>query len=426
MNFTNIISEEYLLGSILIDPETNIMKLRGDGITSATFTTIDHKRVWNIASQFYDSNKIGSIEMMEFEPEVRGLETASSLAVTIGSLRGKARGSAHIDQHVITLKGFQATRMAYSASQEAMDMIEAGDSPEVVIGEIQDKLLEAMATMTSAKPWKTAKEITNEMKQIVNNSHNPSASRGFTSGLPLLDHHTGGLEPDQFWVVAAPPSCGKTLLMLQIVNAFLSAGKHVLAFSFETSAGKISLRNMCNNMEISANSLAGKQGEKMSGKDISRFKRGIAEMIEKDNLTICDDYDMTMETMMAIAAMRKKMGFEIDLIMVDYIQLVDLSNNGGKNREQQVAEISRSLKKMSKQHNCPLITASQLNDDGKTRESRAILQDADILLNIDPKEDCIYIAKNRDGERGAKLPYTMNGDYQRFEERHEPIKNRKY
>ena len=65
-------------------------------------------------------------------------------------------------------------------------------------------------------------------------------------------------------------------------------------------------------------------------------------------------------------------------------------------------------------------------DDGKTRESRAILQDADILLNIDPKEDCIYIAKNRDGERGAKLPYTMNGDYQRFEERHEPIKNRKY
>jgi replicative DNA helicase len=271
--------------------------------------------------------------------------------------------------------------------------------------------------MTSAKPWKTTKEIAREMLSIVETSQNPDLKQGFPTGLDHLDYHTGGIEKGQLWVIAAPSSCGKTLLMLQIVNSYLKASKHVLAFSFETGAGKLSLRNMSNNMEISANALNGKQGEKMTLNDNKRFKRGVDEMIEKDNLTICDDYDMTLEKMQAIASMRKKMGFQIDLIMVDYIQLVTLSDIQGKNREQQVAEISRTLKKMAKQHDCPVITASQLNDDGKTRESRAILQDSDVLLNIDPKSECIYLAKNRDGERGEALPYVMDGKYQRFIER---------
>ena len=88
----------------------------------------------------------------------------------------------------------------------------------------------------------------------------------------------------------------------------------------------------------------------------------------------------------------------------------------GKSREQEVAEISRGLKKMAKQHGCPVITASQLNEEGKTRESRAIVNDADVMLNINPAEEKVEIFKNREGERGVGLNLRMNGQYQRFEE----------
>jgi replicative DNA helicase len=88
----------------------------------------------------------------------------------------------------------------------------------------------------------------------------------------------------------------------------------------------------------------------------------------------------------------------------------------GKSREQEVAEISRGLKKMAKQHGCPVITASQLNEEGRTRESRAIVNDADVLLTIDPEDEKVVISKNREGERGVGLNLRMNGQYQRFEE----------
>ena len=119
--------------------------------------------------------------------------------------------------------------------------------------------------------------------------------------------------------------------------------------------------------------------------------------------------------MMASAAQRKKLGFDIDLIVVDYIQLVSVMGHG-KSREQEVAEISRGLKKMAKQHGCPVITASQLNEEGKTRESRAIVNDADVMLNINPAEEKVEIFKQREGERGVGLNLRMNGQYQRFEE----------
>ena len=88
----------------------------------------------------------------------------------------------------------------------------------------------------------------------------------------------------------------------------------------------------------------------------------------------------------------------------------------GKSREQEVAEISRGLKKMAKQHGCPVITASQINEEGKTRESRAIVNDADVMLDITPEDEKVVIGKNREGERGIELNLRMNGQYQRFEE----------
>jgi len=413
--YTNILSEEYLLGALLLDPESVIMTLRGDGIDQASFTTKDNQRIWTMANRLYNDGRIHSIEVMDIEPDVLGSHEGKELAATIWRLRDKCLGLSHIKQHVETVKAYKATRMTREASSAAIASIEQGAEAESVIAGLQDKLNDALLQLKSSKPWKTTEEITEEMVNIIETANRPELQTGVSSGIQSIDHHTGGLDKEQLWVVAAPSSCGKTMLMMQVAQSFLNQGKSVLAYSFETSAGKLGIRSLANGMSIRGNALLARQGEKLTKSDIGRIKTGISELNQANNLTICDNYDLTLDSMMASAAQRKKLGFDIDLIVVDYIQLVSVMGQG-KSREQEVAEISRGLKKMAKQHGCPVITASQLNEEGRTRESRAIVNDADVLLTIDPEDEKVVISKNREGERGVGLSLRMNGQYQRFEE----------
>ena len=108
-------------------------------------------------------------------------------------------------------------------------------------------------------------------------------------------------------------------------------------------------------------------------------------------------------------------GGDFDCIIIDYIQLVGVSDAKDLARHEQIAKVTRTLKQLSKRYKCPIITASQLNDDGRLRESRAIGHDADTVLMIDPESGTIGVAKNRNGARGDRLPLVMNGAFQRFE-----------
>lgn len=420
--FTNIISEHYLLGSILWDAGDNILRLRGDGITHKHFTTSFNKRIWNQAGQFYDNDQIHSIDVMEAQPEILGLPDGREMAAHIGDLRRDFSGVAHLAQHIITARQFKAVRSTYEASQLAIGMIESGECAEDVISSLEASMSEARESLLSKKPWKNTKEIVKEIVEIVGKAQQDIGFSGESSGVDLIDEQTGGLEPGQLWVVAAPSTCGKTMLMVQFMQSFITNGKHVLVFSFETQAGKIGIRSISNAMNIDGKEMLGRAGMRMSPHNMGRFKAGLEKLTAGDNLAICDNFDLTLESMLAITAMRLKIGHPVDLIIVDYIQLVSISDTKGKNREQQIAEVSRGLKKLAKMAHCPVVTASQLNEQGKTRESRAIVQDADILLTIDPDGECIHLAKNRDGERGEKLKLRMNGKYQRFEQHNDDLK----
>ena len=110
-------------------------------------------------------------------------------------------------------------------------------------------------------------------------------------------------------------------------------------------------------------------------------------------------------------ALQKSHG--LDAIVVDYLQLVTPSVRQKESRQEQVAEISRSLKNLAMELKIAVITMSQLNDDGRLRESRAIGQDADIVLRISENE--ISIDKHRNGPKGS-VPIRFVGQYVRFEE----------
>ena len=92
-----------------------------------------------------------------------------------------------------------------------------------------------------------------------------------------------------------------------------------------------------------------------------------------------------------------------------------VADTTNKARHEQVAEVTRTLKQLAKRYKCPIITASQLNDDGRARESRAISHDADVMLKINDESDGITIEKNRNGQRGYNLQLALNGENQRFQ-----------
>jgi replicative DNA helicase len=102
------------------------------------------------------------------------------------------------------------------------------------------------------------------------------------------------------------------------------------------------------------------------------------------------------------------------LIVVDYLQLIRGPRSRDDLREQEVARTSGGLKQLAKALGCPVLSASQLNDDGRVRESRAITHDADSVLII--AEDGVKVLKMRNGQRNATLPLHLDGRLQRFTE----------
>jgi replicative DNA helicase len=106
----------------------------------------------------------------------------------------------------------------------------------------------------------------------------------------------------------------------------------------------------------------------------------------------------------------------LDLVVIDYVQMVASPRIKGQSREQEVASISRACKQLAKRLKCPVLTATQLNEAGQSRESRAIEHDADNLFVIEHKDNEVNVQvwKCRNGIRGTIFPAVMDGLHQRF------------
>lgn len=145
------------------------------------------------------------------------------------------------------------------------------------------------------------------------------------------------------------------------------------------------------------------------------IKSGSA-LLAQSNMLIADEPNMTIDF---ICSQCEQMAdrHKIGVIAIDYIQLVESHSRKGESREQELSRISKRMKQLAKKIKCPVISPAQLNDDGKLRESRAIGQDADVVLKITDKG--IAVSKFRNAERDQLLPLTLSGKIQRFETSYE-------
>jgi len=413
MNYTNAIAEGYLISSILNDPE-NITQLRGEGITQDSFHNFLPKFLWNKLTALYAKDRNHEIEIYEMSDEVGGMPNANEMKLGISKIRSEYAGREFLKTHIKTVKEQEALRKGHVVAQDALVVLEQGGSPEEVAEALRSGVEAITGILSSQADWKLAEQSTEEFTEMLQRIHQEKSEAGIPTGVHLIDHYTGGMRSNELWVIAAPTSGGKTVLMLQCLASVLKLGKRAVMFSLETDADRIHGRLACSTQNIPMGRLMGNAGEVMCKADFIKVKDYITEIRTADSLIICDSDSITLDDIEAKLARIAEIG-SFDCVLIDYIQLVELADTKDLPRHEQIAKVTRRLKQLAKRYQVPIITASQLNDDGRLRESRAIGMDADVVLMIDPEAGDIGLAKNRNGERGVKLPLVMNGVYQRFE-----------
>lgn len=272
-------------------------------------------------------------------------------------------------------------------------------------------------------------------------------NRGIKSGIGPLDSLLGGFKPGEMVVVGARPSVGKSILALTFCVAAARQGKRVLLISLEMNEVEITERILANSASIPLNEMV---NATMSNESIVNLGKGFGEV---SRLPIWYCLEATTVERIRKAAYRLYEDGGLDMIAVDYMQLMEATYSKGQSRQEQISEISRGLRKLSMELNIPVIVLSQLNrssegysKDGKgtrreptmseARESGSIEQDANIFLLLhNPRRDemvtdeevwmwdrmkehgmtliRLIVDKNRQGKRGRIL-VAFDGEHMRF------------
>ena len=318
----------------------------------------------------------------------------------------------------------EISRLGYdSAGLDANDLLQLAEKRvlEVAEGRPKEGGLEAMEGL-----------LKSTVERIDTLFRSKSDITGLSTGLSELDQRTAGWQNGELIILAARPSMGKTALALNFVeSAIFSQKKPVFVFSMEMPSESLIMRMISSVGRIDQTKVRNGQ---LTEEDWPKLSSAIQKM-KGAPLFIDDTAGLTPQDMRARIRRTAREHGEPRLIMVDYLQLMQVAGRS-EGRTQEISEVSRSLKALAKEYNCPVIALSQLNRgveqrpnkrpmNSDLRESGAIEQDADVILfiyrddyyNEDSPEKGIaelIIGKQRNGEVGT-CRAAFVGKYTRFE-----------
>ena len=256
-------------------------------------------------------------------------------------------------------------------------------------------------------PRRTKKEILN---RIIDEMEGKVKEEVYPTGLIMLDRHMkGGMHKGEMMTVAAETGGGKSILLVQSALANLEENKSVLFLSLEMSCDDVYRR-----MAAHMSGVPIREAEEYKAEhrfELPKLGEAFARL-SKLPITVIDGISHIDEIEAEIA--RHAGEGKADVVCCDYIQIISAD---GDNREGTISEIARRLKVMALRHNFVIFTASQLNDDGKLRESRAIGMHSDQVVMVEHLKDKsrVIVKKNRRGVRNAIVNVEMKGELSKFE-----------
>ena len=417
-------AEMALLGCMLIDSE--IASDIVEKLAEEDFYQDSHKYILHAMQQVFASRKPVDLVTVADELEQEGMLEKAGGIVYLTDLTQITPSAANyksyheiIARDSINRKLIRASRKIIETSMKNADEKEAIAFAEKSIYDISKQ--SERSALLSMNEGDVIGDVLHKFEML---QADPDSFKGVPTGYKRLDRMTHGLQPGALIVLAARPGMGKTSLAMNLVeHASLRVGKTCAVFSLEMPRSEIVQRLICSYANVSmSNALSGKLGQKEWKKLMLA-----ADQLKKSKIYVDDSSSVTPAEILSKCRRLKTTAGGLDLIMIDYIQLMSSGDSkmaGAENRQQEVASITRDLKIMAKELNVPVIALSQLRriqskepQLSDLRESGAIEQDADIVMFISrpeaiaTKEEIdsgkiikgaaeLILAKHRNGEQG--------------------------
>lgn len=427
----NIEAEQSVLGAMLLSSDA--IDKAGEILREDDFYRQDHRVIFSaimglrnrgqavdLVTVAAELQKLGKLDAIGGTAVITALSNAVPTAANV-VYHAKIVEEKSLRRHLITA----ATDVAASGYEEEMDVAQTIDQAE-------QKIL-AVANRKQSTSMVRMKDLVKEaMGRIEELYDSKEAFTGLPTGFDDFDKMTSGLQPSDLIIVAARPSMGKSSLVLNIAEHVAIAGKKSVAFfSLEMSKEQLVQRMLCSEAGIDASRLRIGQLQENEWPNLVMA----ADKLSEAKIMMDDTPGMTALEMRS-KARRWKNENGLDLIIVDYLQLMQGSNRrSSDNRQQEMSEISRSLKGLARELNVPVIALSQLSRSVESRtikrpmlsdlrESGALEQDADIVCfiyrddyyNPDTEQKNIaelIVAKHRNGPVGT-VPLFFRKDITRF------------
>ena len=429
----NLEAEQSLLGGILIDPEA-VNKVV-DVVSPEDFYRDDHKRLFELILDLYDRNDPIDIITVSSLARDKGIIEKIGGNTYLNALVDSMPTSANIVQYAKMVREKSLLRRLMLA---ATQIVEKGYEVDVDVEDYMDVAEQAIFQIAERKfrpSFYPIKDLVMEnVKTIERLCEKKQAVTGVATGYVEIDRMTGGLQPSDLIIVAGRPSMGKTSFCLNIaLNVAINNGVStpVGIFSLEMSKEQLVMRFLSSEAEVEFSKL---RSGMVRDTEWPKLSKAAGRLYEAP--IFIDDAPALSVLDLRARARRLKKEHDLGILVIDYLQLMRGRTGSLDRREQEISEISRSLKALAKELNIPVVAISQLNRmveqrDNKRprladlRESGAIEQDADVIMFIYRDEVYhkdskaagtaeIIIGKQRNGPIGDVV-LTFRDKFTKFE-----------
>lgn len=415
----SIEAEQSVIGSMLMDKDAIITA--SEIVTAADFYQTQYGVMFEAMVELWNEGKPvdlitlqNRLKEKDVPPEVSSLDFVRDIITTVPT-------SANVKSYANIVREKAVLRRLIKVNEEIANTCYVGKEPlEQILADTEKSIFNLLQSRNSGEFVPIRQVALNVLDKIEAASKNPGSVTGVPTGFIDLDYKTSGMQPSDFVLIAARPSMGKTAFVLNVVD-YVSVRKNLPCMVFSLEMSKEQLVNRMLAMESNVDSQKLRSGN-LTDSDWDAIVEGINTI--GNSKLIIDDTPGISITELRSKCRKMKLEHGLSLIIIDYLQL--MSGSGGKgndSRQQEISEISRSLKALAREMNAPVIALSQLSRACETRtdhrpmlsdlrESGAIEQDADVVMflyrddyyNKDtdtPNIAEVIIAKQRNGPIGT-------------------------
>ncbi len=422
-------AEQSVLGSMLMDREA--VNVAAENLKPQDFYNQRHAEIFEALYDLYRDGREVDLVTLKDCLEKRGrLEAAGDMRY-ISQIAAAVPNSAHIKQYVKIVKDNALYRRFIQLGNKILsDGFSTGVTIEDLSEQVEKNVYDILKDRGSSD-FVHVKDVLMDAFADIEKVAASGVSPGIPTGFVDLDRKTAGLNPSDLILVGARPSMGKTAFGLNIVlNVAVKQKLSCAIFSLEMSSKQIVNRLLACQAAVNMESLRSGQ---LQDRDWEKLVEALGTLAEAQ-IYIDDTGGISMSEVRS-KCRKLKLERGLDVIMIDYLQLMSGSGRSGDNRQQEIAEISRGLKTLARELGVPIIALSQLSRAlearadhrpmmSDLRESGAIEQDADVIMFLyrdeyyhpdteDKNIAEVIIAKQRNGPTGTvKMRY--DGPYTRF------------